>query len=101
MFEAMDACAATTPTSTDAGSLTVEPLTIPELGDQRAAYTLIGVESPDTTWYVRDASVRVGSIAIELALTEILQTPEDEPATSDAEFNQLLETAVDALYGGG
>lgn len=101
MFEAMDACAATTPTSTDAGSLTVEPLTIPELGDQRAAYTLIGVESPDTTWYVRDASVRVGSIAIELALTEILQTPEDEPTTSDAEFVQLLETAVDALYGGG
>jgi hypothetical protein len=97
MFDAMDACAATTPTTTETGSMTIEPLAIPELGDQRAAYTLIGVESPDTTWYVRDASVRVGSIAIEVALTEILQPPDDEPSISDAEFVQLLETAVAKL----
>ena len=96
-FEGMEACAATTPTTVGAGNLTVEPFTIPMLGDQRAAYVLTGVESPDATWYVRSAEVRVGSIATEVALTEILSTPEDEPTVTDAEFVQLLETAVAKL----
>ena len=95
----MDVCAATTPLTTETGSLTIEPLAIPELGDQRAAYTLVGVEAPDTTWYVRDASVRVGSLAVEVGLTEILQTPDAEPSISDDEFVQLLETAVAGLDG--
>ena len=98
-FEGMEACAATTPTTIDAGTLTVEPFTIPMLGDQRAAYVLTGVESPDATWYVRSAEVRVGSIATEVALTEILSTPENEPTVTDAEFVQLLETAVAKLSG--
>lgn len=101
LFDAMDACAATTPTTTETGSLTVGSLAVPELGDQRAAYTLIGVEAPDATWYVRRANVRVGSLAVEVGLTEILQTPDDEPTTSDDEFVQLVETAVDRLYGQG
>lgn len=99
LFDSMDACAATTPTSIGTGSLTVEPLTIPDLGDQRGAYVLIGVESPEATWYVRDAEVRVGSIAIEVDLTEILRTPDDEPSISDAEFVQLVQTAVANLDG--
>lgn len=100
LFEAMDACAATTPTSIGSGSLTVEPLTIAELGDQRAAYTLIGVESPDATWYIRNADVRVGSTAVKVGLTEILQTPDDEPSISDTEFVQLIQTAVAKLHDG-
>ena len=99
LFEAMNACAAATPTTIGTGSLTVEPLTIPELGDQHGAYTLIGVESPDTTWYVRDAEVRVGAIAVKVGLTEILQSPDDEPSISDAEFVQLVQTAVAKLDG--
>lgn len=100
LFDAMDACAAATPTTSGTGSLRVERLTIPELGDQRAAYTLIGVETPDTpTWYVRDAEVRVGSIAVEVGLTEILPTPDDEPSISDAEFVRLIQTAVTNLEG--
>jgi hypothetical protein len=98
-FEAMEACAATTPTTIGAGTLTVEPFTIPMLGDQRAAYILTGVDSPDATWYVRSAEVRVGSIVTEVALTEILPTPEDEPTVTDAEFVQLLENAVAKLSG--
>jgi putative hemolysin len=98
LFDAMDTCAATTPTTIGTGSLTVEPLTIPELGDQRAGYVLIGVESADATWYVRDAEVRVGSIAIEVSLTEILQTIDVEPSVSDAEFVQLVQTAVAKLH---
>ena len=100
LFDAMDACAATTPTSLGTGSLTVEPLGIPELGDQRAAYTLIGVESPDATWYVRNADVRVGALAVEVGLTEILQTPDDAPSISDDEFVQLVQTAVGKLHDG-
>ena len=98
-FEGMEACAATTPTTTGFGTLTVEPFTIPVLGDQRAAYVLTGVESPDATWYIRSAEVRVGSIATEVALTEILPTPQDEPTITDAEYVQLLETAVAKLSG--
>ncbi len=97
LFDSMDACAATTPTTIGTGSLTVDPLTIPELGDQRAAYTLIGVESPDETWYIRNAEVRVGAIAVEVGLTEILQPPDNEPSISDAEFIQLIQTAVAKL----
>jgi putative hemolysin len=96
-FDAMDACVATTPTSTGTGSLTVELLTISELGDQRAAYTLTGVESPDATWVVRDAEVRVGSIVVEISLTEILRSPADQPSISDTEFVQLVQTAVARL----
>lgn len=99
LFGAMDACAATTPTTIGTESLTVEQLTIPELGDQRRAYALIGVESAEATWYVRDAEVRVGSIAVEVGLTEILQAPDDEPSVSDGEFVQLVETAVAKLDG--
>jgi hypothetical protein len=96
-FDAVDACAATTPTTTGTGTLIVEQSAIPAVGDQRAAYILTGIESPDATWYVRDAEVRVGAIAIELALTEILPTPQDEPTISDAEFVQLLQMAVAKL----
>lgn len=99
LFEAMDACASTTPTTIGTGSLTVEPLSLPELGDQRGAYTLIGVESPGATWYVRNAEVRLGSIAIEIGLTEILQTPDDEPSVTDAEFVLLVQNAVAKLDG--
>jgi hypothetical protein len=98
-FEGMEACAATTPTTTGAGTLTIEHFTIPELGDQRAAYILTGVESPDSTWYVRSAGVRVGSVAAEVALTEILSTPDDEPTITDGEYVRLLETAVAKLSG--
>ena len=95
----MDACAAVTPTTTGTGTLTVEQFAIPALGDRRAAYILTGVESADSTWYVRDAEVRVGSIAIGVGLTEILPTPQDEPSISDAEFVRILQAAVAKLGG--
>lgn len=96
-FDAMDACAASTPTSTATGSLTVEPLALPELGDQRAAHALVGVLSPEATWFVRRATVRVGAIAATVSLTEILQTPEDRPATDDDAFVGLVEAAAASL----
>lgn len=99
LFGAMGSCTAAA--STAPGALTVRTLAIPELGDQRAAFILTGTESPDTTttWYVRDAAVRVGPVAIELALAEILPTPQEAPHISDTEFVKLLDTAVAKLDG--
>jgi putative hemolysin len=97
LFDTLDACAATTPTTIDTGSLTVERLAIPDLGEQRAAYTLTGVQGPEATWYVRTAYARVGSIAVEIGLTEILPAPDDQPSVSDDEFVQLVQTAVAGL----
>jgi hypothetical protein len=96
-FGAMESC--TTVASTDQGPFTVEELALPRLGDQRAAFVLTGTESPDTlaTWYVRDAAVRVGPVAIEIGLTEILSTPDEAPSISDTEFLRLVETAVAKL----
>ena len=63
------------------------------------AAVLIGVESPEATWYVRSATVRVGSVAMTLGLTEILPTPQATPQITDAEFVHLVETAAAKLSG--
>lgn len=76
---------------------TYQELTIAKLGDQRMAAIFIGVESPQATWFIRSAMVRVGSVAMTLGLTEILTTPQDTPKISDAEFVHLVETAVAKL----
>ncbi len=105
LFGAVQACPTVASTTPSSGSSpgTVTPtyreLTIPKLGDQRMAAVLIGVESPQATWYVRSAMVRVGSVAMTLGLTEILATPQDTPKISDAEFVKLVETAVAKLSG--
>lgn len=101
LYGAYQACSATVATTSDTGALTVDELTLPELGDQRFAYVLSDLESPDSemTWHVRLAMVRVGPIAVGLGLTEILPTPGTEPQISDEEFVQLLETAVAKVSG--
>ena len=101
LIGAMESCSATTSTTTGTAKLTVKKFIIPELGDQRAAYLLTDAESPgtETTWYVRQAAVRVGSVAMGIGLTEILGTPQDKPQISDAKFVQLLETAVAKFNG--
>jgi hypothetical protein len=99
---AMEACSmATSTTAGTAGTVKVEKLTLPELGDQRDAYVIAVTGSPDSqaTWYVRSAVVRVGSVATSLGLTEILPTPQDQPHISDKEFVKILETAVAKLGG--
>lgn len=97
LFGTLDACAATTPATIGTASLTVERLAIPDLGEQRAAYAMTGVQGPEATWYVRTAYARVGSIAVEIGLTEILPGPDDQPSVGDDEFVQLVQTAVAGL----
>jgi hypothetical protein len=81
--------------------LTVKRLSIPDLGDQRAAFVMTGLDESagsSATWYVRNAAVRVGPVAIMLGLTEILATPQDKPQISDESFVQLVQTAVGKLH---
>jgi hypothetical protein len=97
---ALEACRTNPPTSTTGtGAVTITTLAIPELGDQRAAYTMIGAEGggTQTTWFVRGATVRVGAVAIDISLTEILDSPDATPTISDAQFVQLVQTAVAKL----
>jgi hypothetical protein len=98
-FAALETCSTVTTTIAGASAVRVNKLTIPKLGDQRAAYVLTGKESPgsDTTWYGRSAAVRVGSIAIELGLTEILPTGQAQPQISDEGFLKIVQTAVAKL----
>jgi len=99
---ALEACSmATSTTAGTGGTVKVEKLPIPELGDQRDAYVIAVTASPDSqaTWYVRSAVVRVGSVATSLGLTEILPTPQDQPHISDEEFVKILKKAVAKLGG--
>jgi hypothetical protein len=98
-FDAIDSCSTVRPATEE--TVTVERLAVPELGDQRAAFTLVGRESPDvpSQWYVRYATVRVGHIAVGLGLTEILSTPRQEPDIVDERFVELVETAVAKIAG--
>jgi hypothetical protein len=98
-FATLEKCSTVTTTTPAAPALTINKLTVPKLGDQRAAYVITGKESPgsDTTWYGRSAAVRVGSIAIELGLTEILSATQDKPQISDDAFVKILQTAVAKL----
>ena len=98
-FGAMESCSTGTPTPTGTGMVTVEKLIIPSLGDQRAAYAITGAESADATWYVRSAAVRIGSVAAEVGLTEVLSTPQGKPTMSDTEFVDLVQTAAAKLSG--
>ena len=103
-IDAMNACAASLASaSTTSGTQTLSgtKLPIPALGDQRGAWVGYATESPGSQarWYIRNAVVRVGSTAIGLGLTEILFTPKDTPKFSNAEFVQILETAVNKIGG--
>jgi hypothetical protein len=98
-FGAIESCSTVTPAPP--AELRVEQRRIPQFGDQRGAFVLVGRETPDTpaTWYVRNAVVRVGPVAVELGLAEILSTPEQAPHISDAEFDELLGRAVSKARG--
>lgn len=94
--EGMDACAAST-ASADQTGLRVERFSLPAVGDQSMAFTMIGGEPSGPTWHLRSARVRVGTIAITLNVTEIGADDPTQPTMSDAEFVELLETAVAKL----
>lgn len=101
-FEAFTACAtSTTSAGSDPRLLTVEPLTLPELGDQRIGFVIDGREAATDTavWHGHTALVRVGNVAVSVGLIEVLDSLDAEPAIDDAAFIAIVETAVARLAG--
>lgn len=94
LIGAEEACAAATPSGSN--SFKVERMSIPDLGEQRAAFVLRGLETDGSTstWYVRQAIVRVGTTAVTIGLTEILPSPEGAPSIPDSEFVRILTAAT-------
>ncbi len=86
----------------DGAAVTVTPLELGELGDQRAAYISVATESGGNAgviWHVRNASMRVGGHIVSLWLAEILESDGAQPAVSDTEFVEMARTAV-GKFGG-
>lgn len=99
-FDAAAECVAAAPTTPGTSVPTMEVFALPALGDQRQGFAYMALESTEApVWFVRMAIVRVGQIAVMLGLTEILDTPDQTPTTSDAEFVALVERAVDRVLG--
>ncbi|MGD9792286.1 MAG: hypothetical protein AB7V43_02295 [Acidimicrobiia bacterium] len=101
-FEGMQACAASTVTSTTTSAgdqLTLKDFALPAIGDQRMATVGTGRESADSDalWCVRSAVVRVGSVAVMVGVTEILSGSQTTPTISDADFVKLVTTAVERV----
>lgn len=94
--EPIDACQGRPPAGGEAGTVDVATLVLPALGDQRFGMVLTGTGAADggVTWLVRTATVRVGAVAIDVRLTEILETPETEPEISDGAFVAIVERAT-------
>lgn len=81
--------------------VTVDPLDLGELGDQRAAYTVVASEGDGSNPMAlnqRTASVRVGDHVVTLGLVEVLEGEGAELTVSDAQFVDLVRTAV-AKFG--
>ena len=99
LLGAIESCGGAPSTKAKNGML--HKLTVPALGEQRAAYVGSIGESPGSpiTWYGRFGFVRVGSVAVSLGLTEILASTQDKPHVSDGEYVLLLKAAV-AMLGG-
>lgn len=97
MFGALDACGPEFTGQGGEGSGTLEDLALPaDLGDQRQAYVITGLETEDSevVWYGRSAWVRVGPVAISVGLTEVLPVDDLTPTISDEQFVAMVETAV-------
>ncbi len=97
LFGAMDSCSTKTATTTGTAKLTVKEFAIPSLGDQQAAYVMTDTADSAGAFYVRNAIVRFGSVAVALGLLEVVPTAQATPQISDATFVKILKTAADRL----
>lgn len=79
------------------GPVTVEPLTLPALGQQQAGFRTKATVAPGTVWYVRSGIVRVGPVAVSVNLTEILAAADQPPTVTDDAFVAIVARAVARL----
>jgi len=88
-IDAFDTCA-NTPSDQRVG----EPLDIPDVGDQRAAFRGTVQDPQEGIWLGRTAMVRVGGTYMLLSLVETVPSVDATPTVSDAEFVTMVETAA-------
>jgi hypothetical protein len=98
LFDGIAACSGEAASS---AKVIVKSLSIPPLGDQRAAYSITqsGSSSAATTLCVRVGYVRLGSVAVALGLADFQATARGGSLLSDGTYVQFLKTAVAKLGG--
>jgi hypothetical protein len=99
LARAMDSCSVKTGTSQGTSTLTVKKLAVPKLGDQQAAYVMTDSADSAGAFYVRNAFVRVGTVAVAFGLMEVVAAPQDKPQVSDDTFVKILRTALERISG--
>jgi hypothetical protein len=92
LFGAIESCSST-------ANLTLTKLTIPALGDQRAAYVIMqpGPSGSKTMLNLRTGYVRLGAAAVVLGLADFHATSQGQSQISDDTYAQLLKNAVAKL----
>jgi hypothetical protein len=88
--------------ATAGSDVEVRELRLPAVGDQRFGYVMTASQPVDggtATWYVRMGTVRRGSVAVQVALTEILASKDAKPALTDDAFFSLVRAAATRLTG--
>jgi hypothetical protein len=101
LFDGIAACSGEAASSAKVMKVIVKSLSIPPLGDQRAAYSITqsGSSSAATTLCVRVGYVRLGSVAVALGLADFQATARGGSLLSDGTYVQFLKTAVAKLGG--
>lgn len=96
MLAATEACGPTV--TEDGGSVTIEDLALPALGDQRWGTVMRGGATPasEVVWWNRSAHVRVGPVAVTVSLLEVVPV-DGTPTITDDEFVGVVETAVQRI----
>lgn len=94
----IDATGTSAPSTLAAGDVAINEFALPAMGDQSFAFVGAALEgSAGPTWYIRTAIVRVGDIVMSIGEMEVLDHLGADLDMSDAEFIDLVTTAVDKL----
>jgi hypothetical protein len=100
VFGAIEQCIGIETTAPDGELVTLAPLELPPIGDERLGVAVTVLEPPEfqtTTWLGHIAIVRVGNVAIMINQFDIVDSPDVAPPTSDAEFVTILERAIERV----
>ena len=94
----LDACVARG-ANPDEGLVRFERMTLPALGDQRAAFLQVATEEPGSPpyWWMRTAIVRVDRVLIIVGVIEVVDAEGSQPTFDDAAFVDLVTDAVDLV----
>ena len=99
-IEAFRACAAMETPVTAPAEMVITEMTLPTLGDPQAAFAIYATEGTTESgtpvvWYVRIAVVQVGGVIVSIGLTEIVDSMDAAPTTTDEQFVDIVTAAVE------